>query len=388
MDDSLVYRKSGLGAAQLAATHGGTLSRPERHVLILLDGRRTIAELSDLLGADTVRRVIPELLAKGFAKEVDLKLAAAWDGAITQIYVPRAEASRPKRDWHSDGHPVIRVVLATMVAILGTYWAADHYRSHAHATWGLDQTLAQVRPIDRYGVPTSTDAIDAYGSEFPAPATITPISRLRTAPTSNSAATPSPARAAPLGVVREHPHPSVARNRSRGESPVQETASPTESPPVADSAAASAVRVDAVDSPIARPLPPQGLNAAGTSAVPTESPAFALGASAGKPAEVLEQVAMASPAPASQPVSDPVTLRPLRHDPPRFPEGAKRDGIVESKVRVRLWVTPEGKVDQVDVLEATPPGVFDDAVRRALSLWTFEPPGHPLDQVVDLTLKQ
>ena len=65
-----------------------------------------------------------------------------------------------------------------------------------------------------------------------------------------------------------------------------------------------------------------------------------------------------------------------------------RDGIVESKVRVRLWVTPEGKVDQVDVLEATPPGVFDDAVRRALSLWTFEPPGHPLDQVVDLTLKQ
>ena len=33
-------------------------------------------------------------------------------------------------------------------------------------------------------------------------------------------------------------------------------------------------------------------------------------------------------------------------------------------------------------------GYEDDAVRRALSLWTFEPPGHPLDQVIDLTLKQ
>ncbi len=132
--------------------------------------------------------------------------------------------------------------------------------------------------------------------------------------------------------------------------------------------------------------------------MPIESPAFAVGAApiaapapiaaADPPAQAPEQVAMASPAPAAQPVSDPVTLRPLRHDPPRFPERAMRDGIVESKVRVRLWVTPEGKVDQVDVLEATPPGVFDDAVRRALSLWTFEPPGHPLDQVIDLTLKQ
>jgi len=56
-------------------------------------------------------------------------------------------------------------------------------------------------------------------------------------------------------------------------------------------------------------------------------------------------------------------------------------------VRVRLWVTPEGKVDQVDILEATPRGVFDDEVRRALSLWSFEPPGRPTEQIVDLTLR-
>ena len=86
-------------------------------------------------------------------------------------------------------------------------------------------------------------------------------------------------------------------------------------------------------------------------------------------------------------MSDPVTLRPLRHDPPQFPERALRDGIVESQVRARLWVTPEGKVDQVDIIAATPPRVFDDEVRRALSLWTFEPTGRPSEEVVDLTLK-
>jgi len=92
-------------------------------------------------------------------------------------------------------------------------------------------------------------------------------------------------------------------------------------------------------------------------------------------------------APPAQPASDAVGLRPLAHDPPRFPERALRDGITESHVRARLWVTAEGKVDQVDVIEATPSGVFDDEVRRALSLWSFEAPGHPTEQVVELTLK-
>ncbi|HEY4038247.1 MAG TPA: TonB family protein, partial [Burkholderiaceae bacterium] len=61
--------------------------------------------------------------------------------------------------------------------------------------------------------------------------------------------------------------------------------------------------------------------------------------------------------------------------------------VVEGHAQVRLWITPEGKVDQVDVLEASPPGVLDEEVKRALSLWTFEAPGHPMDEVVRLTLE-
>jgi protein TonB len=98
------------------------------------------------------------------------------------------------------------------------------------------------------------------------------------------------------------------------------------------------------------------------------------------------QLALAAPAP-QQPASDLVTLHPLRHDPPQFPASALPDGIVESQVRVRLWVTPDGKVDQVDIIEAKPARVLDDEVRRALSLWTFEPPGRPTEEVIDLTLK-
>jgi TonB family protein len=373
MDDSYVYRKSGLGAAQLAATHNGALTRPQRLVLIMLDGRRTIAELSDLLGADTIRRAVPQLVTKGFAKRVDPDFAAGWDGAITQLVVsvPASKPSRPTRVPRSDGHPLAWIALATVFTIGGSYWATHHYRSQVVATWRFGQTLAQAGPTDAYGVPTSTDAYGANGL-VPAPEIITPIRRLSgsgATPLGSAAAT-SPARAAPPVVAREHP--AVVRSQSR------------------DAATASAVKVDPGDAPVARPLPPQVETAAETPAAPAALPdaapiaAPAPVVAADAPASAPEQVAMAAPA---QPASEPVGLRPLRRDPPQFPERALRAGIAESHVQARLWVTAEGKVDQVDILQATPAHVFDDEVRRALSLWTFEPPGHPTEQVVDLALK-
>jgi protein TonB len=91
--------------------------------------------------------------------------------------------------------------------------------------------------------------------------------------------------------------------------------------------------------------------------------------------------------PPAQAASAAVPLRALRHDPPQLPPQVVLGGTVEGHVRARLWVTPEGKVDQVDIIEATPRRVLDDEVRRALSLWTYDPPGHPTEDVVELTLK-
>jgi protein TonB len=98
--------------------------------------------------------------------------------------------------------------------------------------------------------------------------------------------------------------------------------------------------------------------------------------------------AVAVEPPVAQASADAIKLRPLRHDPPQLPPQVLLNGIAEGHVRARLWVTPEGKVDQVDVIEATPPRVLDDEVRRALSLWTYDPPGQPAEDVVELTVKR
>ncbi len=388
MDDSLVYRKSGRGVAQLAATHNGALSRPQRHVLIVLDGRRTIAELCGLFGAETVQRVVPELVAKGFAKQVDTAAAAAWDGAVTQLYVRTPAAERPRpvpRQRRLDGHPLALLALAVALAIGSSYWATHRYRSQADAAWRMDRALALRTPIDAYGASTSTDAIDSTG---PAPVKITPISRLPAVSVSQPAAATTPARSATRAAAREH----LAAVRSQAQRASPDHAGPiaAQSTPMEGSTAAAAVKVGAADRPATQALPAPGATAAEASAAAVDPPAAAPIAAPGPvaaadpPAAAPEQVAMVAPA---QSASDSIGLRPLRHDPPRFPAQALRDGITESQVRVRLWVTPEGKVDQVDILQATPRGVFDDEVRRALSLWSFEAPGRPMEQIVDLTLR-
>jgi hypothetical protein len=85
MDKSLVYRKTGRGTTELAATHGGALSPAARRVLILLDGQRTLAELADLFGADLVEHIVSELEANGFARMVDPD-----DPGLTTQSVPSA----------------------------------------------------------------------------------------------------------------------------------------------------------------------------------------------------------------------------------------------------------------------------------------------------------
>jgi TonB family protein len=363
MDDSLVYRKSGRGAAQLAMDHGRTLTPRERHVLILLDGRRTIGELSDLLGPETVQRLLPELEAKGFAKRIDPTLGAEWADAITQFHggLPSGEPSRAARSQRLNAPAWIALVI--VLSIGAGYWAVNrHYRAQTDAAWRLDHTLAQVLPIHVYGASTSTDAF--VSTEPEGPVTIAPIAPLHEVPVSQSAEAASSAHAAPKAAAGDHQ--AIVRTESAGASPAHARAPATRSPPTADSAEPSAA--------------PPALPAALAIAAPAPVRAAA-------PPRSAPETEVAMEAPAAQPANAPVTLRPLRHDPPQFPERALRDGIGESQARVRLWVTPEGKVDQVDIIEATPPGVFDDEVRRALSLWTFEPPGRPMEKVFDLTLK-
>lgn len=55
---------------------------------------------------------------------------------------------------------------------------------------------------------------------------------------------------------------------------------------------------------------------------------------------------------------------------PEFPRAAERRGI-EGHVVVRYNVAPDGAVSDIEVVEATPAGVFERSVMRALESWRY-----------------
>lgn len=63
-------------------------------------------------------------------------------------------------------------------------------------------------------------------------------------------------------------------------------------------------------------------------------------------------------------------LTPLAQSPFIYPMRAKRLGI-EGWVKIRLLISKEGNVEQLEVLEAQPPDVFEATVERGVKLWRF-----------------
>ncbi len=59
---------------------------------------------------------------------------------------------------------------------------------------------------------------------------------------------------------------------------------------------------------------------------------------------------------------------------PVYPPRARRRGI-EGQVEVELTVDETGAVQGVRILDAQPAGIFDAAVRRAVSGWRFRVSG-------------
>ncbi|MDR3090090.1 MAG: energy transducer TonB [Desulfobulbaceae bacterium] len=57
--------------------------------------------------------------------------------------------------------------------------------------------------------------------------------------------------------------------------------------------------------------------------------------------------------------------------PPMYPMAAKNRGL-EGWVKVRLLVNEEGRVEDVEVLDAAPKKIFDEAVLRAVHGWRFK----------------
>jgi protein TonB len=75
--------------------------------------------------------------------------------------------------------------------------------------------------------------------------------------------------------------------------------------------------------------------------------------------------------------------------PPPYPYLARRRGL-EGAVRVRFLVTDRGEVKDINILEAKPPGVFEQTVLSTLPRWRFKPgrlEGHPVPVWVETTVR-
>ena len=65
----------------------------------------------------------------------------------------------------------------------------------------------------------------------------------------------------------------------------------------------------------------------------------------------------------------------LKKVPPEFPAEAVRKNITAGTIRAKLMIAPDGKVSEVEVVEAEPKRVFDRAAIDALREWRFEASG-------------
>jgi len=79
----------------------------------------------------------------------------------------------------------------------------------------------------------------------------------------------------------------------------------------------------------------------------------------------------------------------LTRIPPFYPLKAKRRGI-HGWVNVKFIVNEQGRVENVSIVKAQPPGVFDESVMRCVSGWRFKPgtvEGLPVKVWVETTIR-
>ena len=77
----------------------------------------------------------------------------------------------------------------------------------------------------------------------------------------------------------------------------------------------------------------------------------------------------------------------LKKVAPEYPSEAVKKNIVSGSVRAKIAIAGDGKVSNVEVVEAEPKRIFDRAAVDALSQWKFEGTGAPQTHEVKLVFK-
>jgi protein TonB len=87
--------------------------------------------------------------------------------------------------------------------------------------------------------------------------------------------------------------------------------------------------------------------------------------------------------PLGQAFADP---SPVKREPPSYPKSAEARGI-EGWVSLKFNVDAGGNVSSPQVVEASPPGVFDAAAIDALSKWKYQAGAATNDMQIKLSFK-
>jgi protein TonB len=77
---------------------------------------------------------------------------------------------------------------------------------------------------------------------------------------------------------------------------------------------------------------------------------------------------------------------PVKRETPEYPKGAEKRGI-EGYVALKFNVDVDGNVVSPQVVEASPPGVFDAVAIEALSKWKYEKGAATSDMQIKLSFK-
>lgn len=86
-------------------------------------------------------------------------------------------------------------------------------------------------------------------------------------------------------------------------------------------------------------------------------------------------------------LDNPLTV--IARVPPDYPLNAKRRGI-QGEVKVRFLVTEQGNVEDVSIVNAKPPGIFDQSVIDCVSKWRFKAgtvEGRPVKALAETTVR-
>lgn len=215
---------------------------------------------------------------------------------------------------------------------------------------------------------------------------------------------PAPAEAPPPALTRmPAPAPSPAPRAVSGSPAVTDAPPAPAAPGVAsDPVPEAAPAASGVSAPAAAPAPPVPVTPADPVSEP-RSPAPAVPAATGRVPQTEEMAragdrsAMSETAAVERPIrTAALDARPqatsgpapvwdealgvprlqggklLQSAAPDYPYRARLEGV-GGLVKVRYLVDRVGRVRNVEILEASAPGIFDDAVRRALKDWRYQP---------------